>query len=114
MLKDRMGFKMTNFNIIRLHQFLAEGGHKKTIYRQNCLKRGASINLQRPWQKREKRMFLRGIDTPMHTMTYFWYMPELEIGLAHVSELNFDQYLLQFNEKKKINANSSCRFEWKC
>ena len=41
-------------------------------------------------------------------------MPELEIGLADVSKLNFDQSFLQFNAKKKINANSSSRFEFKC
>ena len=29
-------------------------------------------------------------------------MPELEIGLVDVSELNFDQSLLQFNAKKKL------------
>ena len=28
-------------------------------------------------------------------------MPELEIGLADGSELNFDQFFLQFNAKKK-------------
>ena len=42
----------------------------------------------------------------MHTMTLFWCMPELKIGLADVSELNFDQSFLQFNAKKKINAKS--------
>ena len=31
-------------------------------------------------------------------------MPELEIELADVSELNFDQSFQQFNAKKKINA----------
>ena len=29
-------------------------------------------------------------------------MPELVIGLADASELNFDQYFLEFNAKKKI------------
>ena len=40
----------------------------------------------------------------MHTMTYFWYMMELKIGLAYVRALNFDQSFQQFNAKKKINA----------
>ena len=41
-------------------------------------------------------------------------MPELKIGLAYVSALNFDQSFLQFNAKKKINAKKSSRFEFKC
>ena len=49
----------------------------------------------------------------MHTMTYFWYMPELKIELADVSTLNFDQSFLQFDAKKKINAKKS-QFEFKC
>ena len=47
----------------------------------------------------------------MHTMTY---MPELTIGLADVSALNFNQSFLQFKAKKKINAEKSSRFEFKC
>ena len=39
---------------------------------------------------------------------------ELKIGLAYVSALNFDKSFLQFNAKKKINANKSSRFEFKC
>ena len=38
-------------------------------------------------------------------------MPELEIGLADGSELNFDQSFLQFNAKK-VYAKSSSRFEF--
>ena len=41
-------------------------------------------------------------------------MPELKIGLADVSALNFDQSFLQFNAKKKITAKKSSRFEFKC
>ena len=41
-------------------------------------------------------------------------MPELEIGLADMSKLNFDQSFLQFNAKKKMNAKSSPRSEFKC
>ena len=40
-------------------------------------------------------------------------MPELKIGLAYVSALNFDQSFLQFNAKKKINAKKSSQFEFK-
>ena len=29
LLKDRMGLKMKNVNIMGVHQFLGEGGHKK-------------------------------------------------------------------------------------
>ena len=39
-------------------------------------------------------------------------MPELKIGLTDVSALNFDQYFLQFNAKKRINAKKSSRFEF--
>ena len=53
-------------------------------------------------------------DTTMRTMTKFWYMQELEIGLADVSALNFDQYFLEFNAKKKLNVKKSSRFEFKC
>ena len=31
---------MKNVNIMGVHQFLVEGGHKKIIYMGNCLKRG--------------------------------------------------------------------------
>ena len=34
-------------------------------------------------------------------------MPELDIGLADGSELNFDQSFLQFNIKEAIYAKSS-------
>ena len=40
-------------------------------------------------------------DTPMHNMNQFWYMPELEIGLADVSQLNWSGFFLQYNAKKK-------------
>ena len=35
-----MGLKMKNVNIMGVHQFLVEGGHKEIIYMGNCLKRG--------------------------------------------------------------------------
>ena len=47
------------------------------------------------------------VDTPMDTMTQFWYMREPEIGLADVSEFNSSGSFLQYNAKKKINAKSS-------
>ena len=53
-------------------------------------------------------------DTTMRTMTKFWYMHELEIGLADVSAQNFDQYFLEFNAKKKLNVKKFSRFEFKC
>ena len=34
-------------------------------------------------------------------------MPELEVGLVHGGELDFDQSFLQFNVKKKIQVKSS-------
>ena len=60
-----MGLKMKNINIMGVHQFLGERGHKKTIYMGNCLKREA-------WQKIGSRMFLRRAGTSMHTMALFW------------------------------------------
>ena len=45
-----------------------------------------------------------GVDTSIHTNTEFSYMPELQIGLADLSALYFDQFFLHFNAKKKING----------
>ena len=50
---------MENVNIVGVHQFLGEGGHKKPIYMGNCLKRDLD-NLQKFWQKIRRRDFLRG------------------------------------------------------
>ena len=44
---------MKNLNIMGVHQFLGEGGHKNQPYIGNCLKSGA-------WQKIGRRVFLRG------------------------------------------------------
>ena len=41
-------------------------------------------------------------------------MPEIDIGLAGAAKLNFDQFFLQFNIKKKLYAKSSSRFDFKC
>ena len=38
-------------------------------------------------------------------------MPELQVGLADVSVLSFDQFYLQFNAQKNINGKKSSRFE---
>ena len=38
LLKDRMGLKIKNVNILGVHQFLGEGRHKKTIHMENCQK----------------------------------------------------------------------------
>ena len=103
-----MVLKMKNVNIMGVHQFLGEGGQKKN-------------NIYGELPKKRLRQFAEGlaknkegVDTSMHTMIQFWYMPELKIGLAYVGALNFDQSFLQFNAKKKINAKKSSRFEFKC
>ena len=41
-------------------------------------------------------------------------MPEPDIGLADGGELNFNQSFLHFNVKKKMQAKSSSRFDFKC
>ena len=41
-------------------------------------------------------------------------MPKLEIGLVAGAKLNFDQYCLEFNARKKIYSKSSSRFDFKC
>ena len=40
-------------------------------------------------------------------------MPELEMGLVNGSELNCNQYFLQFNVKKKNAGKISPRFDFK-
>ena len=70
---------MKNVNIMGVHQFLGEGSQKKkaifmgrsqknNIYGE-LPKKGGLDNLQGNWQKIGKRVFLRGVDTSMHTMT---------------------------------------------
>ena len=41
-------------------------------------------------------------------------MSEIEIGLVDGGELNFHNYFLQFNGKKKIYVKSPSRFDFKC
>ena len=56
-----MGLKMKKLTIMRVHQFLGEGGQKKkTIYRGVCPEKGDFDSLQGTWEKRERRLFLRG------------------------------------------------------
>ena len=43
---------MNNVNIMGIHQFLGEGGHKKTIYMGNCLKGGGLGQLARDLVKK--------------------------------------------------------------
>ena len=65
-----MELKMKKLTIMRVHQFLGEGGQKKNNI-QRCLPRKGGL-----WQfagdlgkKREEGVFEgRGVDTPMHTM----------------------------------------------
>ena len=54
-----MGLKMKNVNIMRVHQFLVEGGRKKIIYMGNCLKRELG-QFAGTWQK-IGRVFLKGL-----------------------------------------------------
>ena len=82
-----MGLKTKNFNIMEVQQCLREGGYKKNIYiyvQGAFPKKGA-------WQKKsEEGVFEEEerVDTPMHTMTQLGQMPEPEIGLADVNQLN--------------------------
>ena len=93
---------MKNVNIMRIHQFLGERGHKKAIYMGNCLKSGAWAIAGGLAKNREQRVFEGGGgDTSMHTMTYFCYMLEFKIGLANVSTLNFDQSSCSLMQRKK-------------
>ena len=66
-----MGLKMKNVNIMGVHQFLVEGGHKKIIYMGNCLKRGLGQFARGLAKNREEGVFEGGMggDTSMHTMT---------------------------------------------
>ena len=80
---------MTNVNIMGIHQVLGEGGsHKKTIYMGNCLKREAWTICRGLAKNREKSVFEGGWSLDAH-YDLIWYMPELKIGLADVSTLNF-------------------------
>ena len=59
---------MKNLNIMGVHQFSVEGVTKNYIYGELLIEGGLD-NLQGAWQKIAKRVFLRGVDTSMHTMT---------------------------------------------
>ena len=59
---------MKNVNAMWVHQSLGEGGPKKNIYGKLLKKEGLD-NLQGTWQKIARRVFLKWVDTSMHTMT---------------------------------------------
>ena len=61
-----MGLRMKN--ITRGHQFLGGAVRKNNIY-GDLSKKGGLDNLQGAWKKIGRRVFLRGVDTSMHTMT---------------------------------------------
>ena len=63
-----MGLKIKNVNIMGVHQFLGEGGHKKTIYMGNCLKRGSWTICGGFAKKNRKKGVFLGVNTLMHTM----------------------------------------------
>ena len=66
-----MGLKIKNVNIKEVQQFLAEGGHKETIYMGYCLKREAWPICREICKNRVEgvAVFLAGwgVDTSMHT-----------------------------------------------
>ena len=62
-----MGLKMKNVNIMGVHQFLVEGGHKEIIYMGNCLKRGLEQFVGGLVKNREG--VFEGVDTLIHTVT---------------------------------------------
>ena len=61
LLQDGVGLKMKNVNIMGVHQFLGEWGHKKTIYMGNCLKRGAWAICKGLGKNREEGVFEGGL-----------------------------------------------------
>ena len=60
---------MKNVNAMWVHQSLGEGGPKKNNIYGKLLKKGGLDNLQGTWQKIVRRVFLKWVDTSMHTMT---------------------------------------------
>ena len=75
-LKDKIGLRTRNFNILWVHWkiLFLEGGVTRNQYRGGLPKGGALgllADLQTAWQERGgwREVFLReGVDTPMHTM----------------------------------------------
>ena len=92
--------------IVGVHQFLRQiGGFIKKYILGELSKKG-------DFAKKEGGGCFRGeVNTLMHAMTWLWCVPKLKIGLADVSEFNFDHSFLQINAKKKTNAKSSI-FIW--
>ena len=113
-----MRLKMKNFNNMGVQKSLGiRDSQENNIQGRNCLKSGLEQFAGGLAKKRYEGVFQGGsVDTPTHTMTQFWYMPEPEIGLADVSKLNWSGSLFQYNAKKqkKKKAKSSSRFEFKC
>ena len=64
-----MGLKMKNVDIMGYHQFLGEGDHTQNNTYGELPKKGGLDNLQRSGEKIGRRVFLRGADTSLHTMT---------------------------------------------
>ena len=52
-----MRLKIKNVNIMEAHQFLGEEGHKKTMYMENCLKRGLGQFVGGLTKNREEGVF---------------------------------------------------------
>ena len=64
-----MVLKMKNSNIKGVYRFLGEGGHKKTIYRRNCLKSGLGQFAGGLVREEDILEGVGRVDTPMLTMT---------------------------------------------
>ena len=69
-----MGLRMKNLNILGVHgkiRVLEGRFHEKPIYRGDCLKRGGFeqfADLRGGLARKRGVVFLREVDTPMHTM----------------------------------------------
>ena len=63
-----MELKMKNFNIMGVHLYLGEVGHKTTIFRVNCLKRGLGQFAGGLAEKREESVFEGGELIPQCTL----------------------------------------------
>ena len=71
-----MGLRMKNLNILGVHgkiRVLEGQFHEKPIYRGDCLKRGGGgfeqfADLRGGLARKRGVVFLRGVDTPMHTI----------------------------------------------
>ena len=64
-----MGLKMENVNIYGDSPIFRGGGSQKNNIYGELPKKGSLDNFHGAWQKIGRIVFLRGIDTSMHTMT---------------------------------------------